>query len=369
MVFGVKNNTKTASLADVYKSDFYGLRNEKFAKLDAENMGTISWIKLPIETELWVLQGEGKPQYERGFSIPEMFTINSAGVVTGKDKVLINDNKNDLMKHVADFYKIEPNQNFIQKINYRIFDSKFIYFDAKLIARPREKVMKHFLNKENIGIDFHRGLPPFPGSEPIFIVKELTDREFSHHDYIAPLYLYTDQDEKVPNLNKEIWDKINEIVGNTTPENILDYIYAVLHSPVYREKYNEFLKIDFPRVPYPESKEKFFALAKLGEKLRGLHLMTDSSVSNFITTFPNVGSDEVEKISYKEESVFINTDQYFGNVPEIAWNFYIGGYQPAQKYLKDRKGRKLTNDEIEQYQRIIKVLTETDKIMREIDTI
>ena len=97
--------------------------------------------------------------------------------------------------------------------------------------------------------------------------------------------------------------------------------------------------------------------------------MTDPTVNDFITTFPNAGSDEVEKISYKDGNVFINIDQYFGNIPEIAWNFYIGGYQPAQKYLKDRKGRKLTNDEIEQYQRIVKVLVETEMLMNEIDTI
>ena len=129
------------------------------------------------------------------------------------------------------------------------------------------------------------------------------------------------------------------------------------------------MKIDFPRVPYPEGKEKFWNLVKIGEKLRGLHLMIDKSISDFITTYAVLGNNLVDKISYKDGNVYINKDQYFGNVPEIAWNFYIGGYQPAQKYLKDRKGRILTSDEIEHYQKIIKVLVETDKIMRGIDKI
>jgi hypothetical protein len=122
------------------------------------------------------------------------------------------------------------------------------------------------------------------------------------------------------------------------------------------------------------------ALVKTGEKLRGLHLMTDPVVNNFITTYPVAGDDDVEKIKYVNDNgvghgnkndgvgnVFINAQQYFGNVPETAWNFYIGGYQPAQKYLKDRKGRKLSNEEIEQYQRIIVVLAETERIMKSID--
>ncbi|MEZ4103319.1 MAG: type ISP restriction/modification enzyme [Candidatus Paceibacterota bacterium] len=193
--------------------------------------------------------------------------------------------------------------------------------------------------------------------------------EASTQSAVAPLYLIHIKTKKIPNLNKEIWQKINEVVGDTTPENILDYIYAVLHSPAYREKYKEFLKIDFPRVPYPENKDKFWKLVDIGAKLRELHLMTSPEVNKLITIFPQAGSDEVEKISYKDEKVYINKDQYFGQVPEVAWNFYIGGYQPAQKYLKDRKGRKLSNEEIEHYQKIIKVLSETDRLMKEIDLI
>ena len=122
------------------------------------------------------------------------------------------------------------------------------------------------------------------------------------------------------------------------PIDLLDYIYAVLHSPTYREKYKEFLKIDFPRVPYPTNKETFWQLVALGKQLRELHLLESVTVERYITQYPEDGSNLVEKPLYKNGHVYINDQQYFANVPELAWNFYIGGYQPAQKWLKDRKG-------------------------------
>jgi len=212
--------------------------------------------------------------------------------------------------------------------------------------------------------------------------------------YAFPLYLYSEDGTKVPNLNNEILGQIEKTVGKTEPEEILDYIYAVLHSPSYRKKYKEFLKIDLPRVPYPKDKNTFNKLVKFGTELRQLHLLESPKVKQFITTFPNLGSDIVEKVIYKpiavedgnenvnqnlrgfgnlgglrKGNVWINGDQYFGSVPEIAWNFYIGGYQPAQKWLKDRKNRTLTNNDIEHYQKIIVALSETIRIMNEIDKI
>lgn len=180
-----------------------------------------------------------------------------------------------------------------------------------------------------------------------------------------------------------------------SPMDIMDYAYAMLHSPSYREKYQEFLKTDFPRVPPAADADNFWKLVELGSRLRQLHLMDTSMVEDYDTTFPVAGSNEVEKVSFvipdavpesnskeilsqvqddkegdeKIGRVYINTDQYFGNVPEVAWNFYIGGYQPAQKWLKDRKGRTLSNNDLDHYQKIIKVLVETDKTMQEIDEI
>ena len=158
-------------------------------------------------------------------------------------------------------------------------------------------------------------------------------------------------------------------VETFAPIDILDYIYAVLHSPSYREKYKEFLKIDFPRVPYPDNKNRFWQFVKLGGELRTIHLLENPIVENYITSYPVSGDNKVEKPEYKENKVYINKDQYFENVPLVAWEFYIGGYQPAQKWLKDRKGRELSFEDILHYQKVIVALFETDKIMKEIDSI
>ena len=150
------------------------------------------------------------------------------------------------------------------------------------------------------------------------------------------------------------------------PIDILDYIYAVLHSPTYREKYKEFLKIDFPRVPYPKDKETFWQLVKLGGEIRQIHLLESPTVEKYITQYPIDGDNVVVKPKYENGKVYINDTQYFDNVPQVAWDFYIGGYQPAQKWLKDRKDRKLEFDDILHYQKIIVAFTETDRLMKEI---
>jgi predicted helicase len=159
------------------------------------------------------------------------------------------------------------------------------------------------------------------------------------------------------------------------PIDLLDYIYATLYSPGYREKYKEFLKIDFPKVPYPANATEFRRLGKLGADLRELHLMTHHALNKVIKDYPYpmAGNNTIGKIRWEPLSlgaslgrVWINADQYFDKVPQTAWEFYIGGYQPAQKWLKDRKGRTLTFEEIEHYQRIIEAITRTDEIMKEV---
>jgi predicted helicase len=172
------------------------------------------------------------------------------------------------------------------------------------------------------------------------------------------------------------------------PIDILDYIYAVLHSPTYREKYKEFLKIDFPRVPYPKNVNTFWHLVKLGGEIRQIHLLESEVVNNYITQYPVDGDNVVTKIKFdgsnemKDDDtialvdpieptgrVYINDTQYFDAVPIEAWEFYIGGYQPAQKWLKDRKGRALEFEDILHYQKIIVALYETNRLMKEIDKI
>ena len=140
----------------------------------------------------------------------------------------------------------------------------------------------------------------------------------------------------------------------------MDYIYAVLHSPNYREKYAEFLKSDFPKIPYPLSAAHFWQLAEKGQKLRKWHLLEDIPKHNIGLS---QGSGKVESVHFAENKVFINARQYFSPVSQKAWDFYIGGYQPAQKYLKDRKNLVLSFDEIENYANMLSVLAETSKMM------
>jgi predicted helicase len=177
----------------------------------------------------------------------------------------------------------------------------------------------------------------------------------------------------VPNLNPVIWNRINDSIGrDTSPEEILDYIYGILYSVDYREKYKEFLKVDFPRVPYPSNAEQFQMIAEKGNELIGFHLMKDADHWPISVTFPENGDNIIEELTWSAEEggrVKINKTQYLGNVSAIAWNAFIGGYQPAQKWLKDRKGRALGFQDILHYGRILYALEQTDRIMKEIDEI
>ena len=259
------------------------------------------------------------------------------------------------------------------------FDSLYLYYDEKLVSRSAYQVMRHML-KENLCL----------------CVPRQTALEWRHvhlsntllnRNYLAvggqngastnfPLYLYPEEGSidmtRRPNIDEKIWAAINSVIGHeTTPEDIFDYIYGVLHSPVYRAKYKEFLKVDFPRIPYPKDADEFEHFRSYGNQLRELHLMhnvPESSVS-----FPFPGNMQVDYLRWEwnkddgySGNIWINDTQCFEGIPTDAWNFYIGGYQPAQKWLKDRKGRTLSFDEIEHYRRIISVLIETKAIMDKI---
>jgi predicted helicase len=228
----------------------------------------------------------------------------------------------------------------------------------------------------------------------MFITNTITDLHIldsaADSTYIFPLYIYHESDKllpgeppRKPNLNDAVINEIAHRIGlqyieeedtakkSFAPADVFDYVYAVLHSPNYRENYKVFLKIDFPRIPYPESAAQFRALSKLGAKLRRLHLLDGVEPLRGTAEYPIPGNDELEKIQYDEadRKVFINKKQFFDNVPREAWEFYIGGYQTAQKWLKDRKGRVLSYDDTLHYRRIITVLLKTIEVMEEIKLI
>jgi len=394
-----KNNTI------VHHAELYGKREEKFEKLDSLDIEKIKWNKLDYQEPycFFVPKDFGlEEEYLEGIKLDDLFPLYNSGIQTKNDKLSIQFEKKKIEQVVADFeqldeselrskyslkdtsgWKVKNAKDDLQnnpyqftQILYRPFDIRetvYTNHSGGFIGRPRERVSKHFVDKVNIGLIANRQIVG-----DYYSHVGITDKIICHgtfylgnkgQDYLFPLYIYSDSGSKTQNLDSKIVKKIEDVVGKVTPENIFDYVYAVLHSPNYRDKFKEFLKIDFPRVPYPKDKKQFQLLIRFGEELRQLHLLESTEVSKLVTTYPVSGSDDVTNLNYKDGKVFINKDQYFGQVPEVAWNFYIGGYQPAQKWLKDRKGRTLTNEEIEHYQKMIVALVQTERIMKEIDSV
>jgi predicted helicase len=423
-LFIKKGKKKPNELSKVFHFDVYGNRELKYDFLTDNSLNKVDFKELkPEKPYLFFVpkNDEGAEQYGEGLKVDDLFPKNVTGIVTMGDSFIITDDKETLNQRLTEFINTEITEDFLNKqyglgknyakwilenkskihldntdftkISYRPFDDKWTYFDNKLVWRWRFEINKHFFNQINLGLVVSRQSTDEYWCN-VQIAKHMIDNRY-HFSYKGtasqfPLYLYPDNnaqqtieqtEKRKPNLKQEIVNQIAEKLGLTftnekettagtfAPIDILDYIYAVLHSPTYREKYKEFLKIDFPRVPYPKDKNTFWQLVKLGGEIRQIHLLESPVVENFITQYSIDGDNVVGKIKYQDGKVYINESQYFANVPEVTWNFYIGGYQPAQKWLKDRKGRKLEFDNILHYQKIIVALSETDRLMKEIDNI
>ena len=437
-IFVKTGDKKANQLGKVFHSDLYGKRTVKYPFLFDNTVSTIKWEILENKKPYFFFvpkDFEEENKYNSGFKINELMSTNVAGIETIRDSITIHFNENSLKNTIKDFkelneeeialkyntkdsrdWKISRAKNDVianienskvwQQVSYRPFDLRKTFYTGKqngFVCNGRFNVMKHML-KDNIGFIAKRGWDEF-NSATCFISKYISDRRYWSRpgmqgaESLFPLYLYSDEedgifngDERKPNLNQEIVNEIakkldlsftneKEETNNTfAPIDILDYIYAVLHSPTYREKYKEFLKIDFPRVPYPKDQDTFWKLVRLGGEIRQIHLLESPSVEQYITQYPIAGDNLVSRKMSKNSpgyvpnnethgKVYINDEQYFDNVPLVAWEFYIGGYQPAQKWLKDRNGRKLEWEDIAHYQKIIVALSETDRLMKEIDEI
>lgn len=384
--------------------------------------------------------------FNKGFAPTELFKVNVMGFQTHRDHFAISFDSEEIVQRATDLinpslnnedvslrYNIKNNRDWqlnkareeIQKdknwkdkiiqCKYRPFDKRACYFSSVMMDYPRRELIQNVLNKKNLLVGIGRQGLAIGNIEWCLITlsKNPVDANVFRRGGVNlfPLYLYPEESDQTeiaeinkgpsPNLDPQLIDKVESHLGLTlkfnpealftsssdkeshfTAVDLLDYIYAVLHSPIYREKYKEFLKIDFPRIPYPKDQKKFWQLVALGSELRQIHLLEGPKVENYITTYPNGGSNEVNRkltktspgfVVDKENSeigkVWINDEQYFDKVPKIAWEFYIGGYQPAQKWLKDRRNRTLSFEDILHYQKIIVALAETDRIMKEIDKI
>ena len=350
-------------LGMVYYKDLFGLRNEKYEFLCSHTLNVVDYTPLLPKAPMFFFSPkdfEFEEEYQKGIKIDDLILMNSMGITTGCDKELVSQSKFE--------------SPFCTPYCYRPFDKQWINYDLKKVARARERIMTN-MQKSNIALSLIKVNSASDGLFKVLVVDGLTDKTLlssKDNTNIFPLYLYPEDGsidtEKRLNMNEDILKRVAEIINYPFPleglgERLFDYIYGVLHSPSYREKYKEFLKIDFPRVPYPTDAAEFDKFASIGHDLRELHLMHNVKVGDE-AAFNIEGTNIVEKVTYQDSRVYINETQYFDNVPELAWNFFIGGYQPAQKWLKDRKGRELSFDDIDHYQKIIAVLLETDRLMK-----
>ena len=453
---------KINELGQVYHFDLFGRREDKYSALFCNKLSSLNFSEVGFQNPYYFFVPKDfslENNYLKGFRVDEIFVLNSNGVETKCDLLAIHFDKQSLQNVVNDFKSEDVNNlrikykdkeessgwNFAdakksiisdvfhyQKIHFRPFDYRYSIITKNsggFIGRSRYEVMQHFL-KSNIGLIIPRQTTQ--DYRHCFITDKIIEGNITASakllgtGCVFPLYCYQEttsllKNDRIPNLKTEIAIQIAEKLGlqftnekeptpgTFAPIDILDYIYAVLHCPTYLEKYKEFLKIDFPRVPYPKDADTFWQLVKLGGELRQVHLLESPVVSRFITKYPVEGTNLVTKPWFESApsetrqlansqthqlasspthqltnsparqlanspthqlgTVWINDEQYFDRVPIVAWNFYIGGYQPAQKWLKDRKGRVLTFEDILHYQKIIVALTETARIMTEIDKI
>ena len=405
-------------LGKVYHKDLYGLRQQKYDFLDEANIVTVGYEEMTPQAPMYFFVPKDfglEEEYKNGFKLDALFPLTLLGPNSHRDNFAVCYTKEDAWKHITDFknknlsddvirniYDLKDNRDWILedarkrvsesdepvKCLYRPFDYRYMLYSDFAFDYLRPQLNDNLLksnialvatkqNRENcavfltsIPLGQHKIADPYDGS------------------YAMPLYIYKEnmgKEERIANFNKDIYEKIakslnylpcyddNILVDPTSdyngvlyPQALFDYIYAVLHSSSYRERYKEFLKIDFPRIPYPTNWEKFRDLVEKGEELRQLHLMEELPSKTGVN-FPVSGSLQVDCYRWQDNRVYINADQYFEGVPESAWNFYIGGYQPAQKWLKDRKGITLSFEDVKHYQRIIYVLQHTERIMQEID--
>ena len=397
--------------AKVFYNDLYGERQKKYDILSLSSFYRQEVTVLtPIKPYYFFTPKDfsAEAQYNEGFKIDELFIAQSSGITFRKDKVFVHFSKEELDEMLAlmdssvdnstianrysikenEIWNLECKRRFFRgaseitkrMVEYRPFDSRYCYYPDKetlqqviLRGDHRYDKMQNLIKNDNYAIVVSRQCTS--DWRYAFVTKSLNDMNLLSsagmfgRGYVFPLYVYSDNGERIPNVSEKVFNIMREQVDDLALEDLVDYIYAVLYSPSYRETYKEFLKIDFPRVPYPKNAEQFHRLAEKGAELRKLHLMENASSWPMTVSFPVAGDNIIDKLAFADGKVFINATQYFGGVSDLAWNFFIGGYQPAQKWLKDRKGRALDYQDILHYGHIIYALEQTGCIMKEIDEI
>ncbi|MEG4029940.1 MULTISPECIES: type ISP restriction/modification enzyme [unclassified Microcoleus] len=390
--------------AKVHHAELWGSRTNKYNVLSNCDLDTTEWKEINDFSRDYLFKIQNtdlKPEYDNGWQILDIFIFQSMGVTSGDDEFLYDFLVNDLKVKIdtalretkaikADRTLLRLQRGADQIIDkdlklclYRPFDQRAILYCTEVLERAREKLANQF-QKQNLGFITIRRTREGANTQ-FFVTDTVTDKSVissADNANVFPLYLYPDTEneqgnlftDRTPNLSQNFLSAIREKLGYIpTPEAIFYYAYSVFHSPTYRQRYAEFLKINFPRLPLTSDNELFQTLAKKGEELVELHVMKSKKLNKVITKYPVSGDNAVTQVTYNESElrVYINKQQYFeGIFPEI-WAFKIGGYQVLDKWLKDRKkaNRSLSFDEVLHYQRVVVALKETMQIMAEIDEV
>lgn len=400
----------------VYHSELWGLRERKYEWLLKNNIEKTKWKELFPKSEfyLFVPRDEGLLEvYEKFVKITEIFSIYGVGMTTARDNFVIDTDKNSLLNRIRlfknsklsdeelhEFFSIRKKKGwsirkawsmlqsipdhelskYIQPVLYRPFDVRWIFYHDALLERSRKEVMCHMM-RENVGLITVRQVAE-GNFNHCFIAQSIIESRITLSNkgiaFLFPLYLCEsknlfDKDnplERNSNIKPEIHQFLTEAYGDPlSPESIFYYIYAVLYSNIYRTKYAEFLRVDFPRIPFTRNSKVFKQMAELGQRLASLHLLESSELDPPLAKFQGEGDNRVEKVRYESGRVFINQTQYFEEVALQVWQYHIGGYQVCDKWLKDRKGRILNLEEIKHYCRVVTALKKTIEIQALIDEV
>jgi predicted helicase len=404
-------------------SELWGLREDKYRKLLAADIRSIKRTTLRPRSPSYLLVPRDElamKQFHSYPGIPGIFPVNSVGIVTARDRLTVQWTAGDVWNTIQKFagQEIEltrrifdlgpdardwkvglaqedlkasgPRKENVVPILYRPFDVRFTYYTGRsrgFICMPRPEVMRH-MSQDNlalcvgragqvVGIDHDWNV--------VYCSQQMQDLNLFYRggNVCFPLYTYPNTDkrdlfvrpvslERASNLAPKLIEMLKSAFGKQPiPEDIFHYIYAILYSNAYRKKYAEFLKSDFPRVPFTKDYALFLRLAKQGAELVGLHLLKSKRLTKPISKCEGKGDLQVVKLSYdaKRLRVFINPDKWFTGVPPDVWEYHIGGYQVAEKWLKDRKGRTLSSEEVANYTRIVTALSETINIQSGLDAL
>ncbi|EKM0011027.1 TPA: DNA methyltransferase [Campylobacter jejuni] len=388
----IKQNSK-AKNTNIYYHDLYGKRKDKYEFLYENDLNSIKWTLVKNNEPFYLFLPQNNDlleEYNKGISVKDIFMLSSVGIASSKDAILISTNNKKLEQQVYNFYN-EFDKKYIKEIAYKPFDTQKIYYDIKKVERPRIDIMEHFFGYENIGLIYDRGTNLKEISN-LFISSKVIDKHLvGANSYVSPLYLYpTTRSKKFlkkenPNFNEENFTSkienfkesfrtfIDELYKEKfSPEDILGYIYAVLFHKIYREKYLDFLKIDFPKIPFTKDKNTFKNLSKLGLKLVNLHLLKNDELDFNVgeALFKDIKNKnfKIQKIKYNKDvkELFINESLYFNKVSPEIYEFKIGGYAVLDKYLKSHKEEDIDH---KYFTLIIQTLDETLKIQDEISKI